>query len=154
DAEEDNQDGFDHGGQTREHVFDFFVKEVRDAFEHVVDFAGLFAGGNPANDHGWKDGMLAEGGGEGFAAFNVGGGCLDGLFHDNVADGLRDDLQHFENWHTAADERSEGSGETGEADFVSNATKDGQFNAAGIPEFPAGGGFDKSEPGPNAGRGT
>ena len=121
-------------------------RKFGDAFEHVVNVAGLFAGAHHADDHAGENRVFAERGGNAFAAFDVGGGGLDGLFHDDVADGLGNDLQHFQNRHAAADERGQRAGETGETDFVGDGAKDRQLDAVRVPEFPAGLGFDEVEP--------
>src|ERR1017187_2978123 len=117
-SQEDNQHGFKERHEAGERGFNFFVEKVRDALEHVVNVAGLFAGAQHADDHAGENRVLAERGGNAFAAFDVGGGGLDGFFHDDVADGLRDDLQDFQNRHAAAHQRGERAGEPREADFM------------------------------------
>src|SRR3569833_232502 len=146
DAEEHDQDGFDHRGQSRQDGFDFFVEEIRNAFEHVIDFAGLFTGGDHADDHARKNGVLGQRGGNALAAFDIRSRDLDGFFHHDVADGLRNDLKHFQNRHTAADQRSQGAGEARQTNFMRDAAENGQFDAAGIPEFPSCRGFDEMNP--------
>src|ERR1039458_2276152 len=101
-SQEDNQHGFKERHEAGKRGFNFFVQKVRDPLEHVVNVAGLFAGAQHADDHGGKDRVLAQGDGNAFAALDVGGGGLDGFFHDDVADGLRDDLKHFQDGHAAA----------------------------------------------------
>ncbi len=82
--------------------------------------------------------MFAQSGGNAFAALDVGGGGLDGFFHDDVADGLGNNLQHFQNRHAAADERRQRARETGQADFVGDGAENRQLDAARIPKFAAG----------------
>src|SRR5580658_6444745 len=77
-TEEDDQDGFDQRGQTRQGCFDFLVQEIGHAFEHGVDFARLLPGGHHADDHGGENGVFAQGGGDALAALDVGGGGFDG----------------------------------------------------------------------------
>ena len=60
---------------------------------------------------------------------------LDGFFHDDVADGLGDDLQHFQDGHAAADQRGQGAGEAGQADLVGDGAEDGQLDAVRVPEL-------------------
>src|SRR5258707_11802381 len=74
DDEENDEDRLDESGQTGEGGFDFLIEEIRDALEHVVNLAGLFAGGDHADNHAGEDGMFAEGGGNALAAFDVEGG--------------------------------------------------------------------------------
>src|ERR1039458_845154 len=119
-SQEDNQHGFKERHEAGERGFNFFVEKVRDALEHVVNVAGLFAGAQHADDHAGENRVLAERGGNAFAPFNVEGGGLDGLFHDDVADGLRDNLQHFQDGHTAANERGERAREADQANFMRN----------------------------------
>src|SRR5439155_5507034 len=92
---------------------------------------------------------FAQRGGDAFAAFDVGGGDLDGLLHDDVADGLGDDLQHFEDGHAAADERGERAGEAREADLVRDLTEDGELDAPRVPEFASRFGLDEVNPAVN-----
>src|ERR1039457_3516529 len=146
-AEDDNQNRHREAHQAGQGVFNFLVEEVRDAFEHGVNVAGLFAGGHHADDHARGDGMLGERLGNAFAALDVGGGGLDGLFQDRVADGLGNNLQHLQDRHAAADERRQRAGETGEADFVRDGAEDGQLDAPFVPELPAFLGFDVMQPG-------
>ena len=124
-------------------------RKFGDAFKHVVNVAGLFAGAHHADDHAGENRVFAERGGNAFAAFDVGGGGLDGFFHDDVADGLGDDLQHFQDGHAAANERGQRAGEAGQADFVRDGAENGQLDAAGIPEFAARFGFDEIQPAPD-----
>src|SRR5882762_9129378 len=104
DAKEDNQNWFDQRRETGKSRFDFFVEEVRDTLQHTVKFAGLLSGGNHADDHVRENRMLAQRDGNALAALNVDGGHFDGFFHDDIADGLRNDLQHFQNGHATANE--------------------------------------------------
>src|ERR1017187_3705796 len=135
DAEDDNQHRLDERHQTGQGVFNFLVEKVRDAFEHGVNVAGLFAGGQHADDHAGKDGVLAQRGGDALAAFDVGRGGLDGFFQDRIADGLRDNLQHLQNRHAAAHERRQRARETDEADFVRNLAEDREFDPLLVPEI-------------------
>src|SRR6266516_5999608 len=43
DAEEDDEQWLDQGGEAPQGGFDFVVEEIRNAFEHVFDLAGLLA---------------------------------------------------------------------------------------------------------------
>src|SRR5271155_3031595 len=103
DAEEDNQQRFEQRHQAGKRVFNFFIKEIRDALEHIVNVAGLFAGAQHTDDHAGENRVLAQRGGNALAMFDVVGGGLDGLFHGDIAHGLGNDLQHFQNRHAAAD---------------------------------------------------
>ena len=60
---------------------------------------------------------------------------LDGFFHDHVADGLRDNLQNFQNGHTAADERRQRAGEPRQADLMGIHSKDRQLDATVHPRI-------------------
>src|SRR5208282_5318595 len=146
DAEDDNQHRFDERHQAGQGVFNFFVEEVRDTFEHGVNVAGLFAGGHHADDHAGENGVFGQRLGNAFAALDVAGGGLDGLFQNRVADGLGNNLQHVQNRHAAADERRQRAGETGEADLVRDGAEDGQLDAFRVPELPAFLGFDVMQP--------
>src|SRR6185312_1004769 len=84
------------------------------------------------------------------AAFDVPGGGADGFFHDDIADGLRNDLEHFQDRHAAADQRSQRAGETSQTNFMGDGAEQGQLDAARIPEFPAGRGFDEIKPAPDS----
>ena len=106
----DDQQRFDERHQAGQGVFNFLVEKVRDAFEHGVNVAGLFAGGHHADDHAGENGMFGQRLGNALAALDVGGGGLDGLFQNRVADGLGHNLQHVQNGHAAADERGEACG--------------------------------------------
>src|SRR5216683_234397 len=53
--------------------------EVRDAFEHVVNLAGLLPGGNHADDHAGKNRVFAQSGGYALAALDVQRSGLDRL---------------------------------------------------------------------------
>ena len=97
-----------------------------------------------------KTGCLPSAAGNALAAFDVDGGGLDGFFHDDVADGLGDDLQDFQNRHAAAHQRGERAGEPGQADFVRDGAENGQLDALGVPEFAARLGFDVMKPAPDA----
>jgi hypothetical protein len=149
DAEEHDEEGFQEGHEAGEGGVDFFVEEVGDAFEHGVDVTGLFTCAEHADDHIGENGVLGQGLGDAFAAFDVLGGGFDGFFHEGVADGLGDDLEDFQDGYTAADEGSEGAGEPGETDFVGDGPKDGQFEAVFVPKIAAGLGFDVVEPAPD-----
>ncbi len=109
-AQEDDQQRLDQRGQADERVLDFFVQKIRHALQHGVNFAGLFAGCHHADDHGRENGVLGQRGGNAFAALDVGRGGLDGVFHHDVADGVLDNGQHFQNGHAAADERRHACG--------------------------------------------
>ena len=91
--------------------------------------------------------MLAEGRGNVLAAFDIPRGGLDRLFHDDVAHGLRNDLENFQNRHTAADERGKGAGKPRQANFMSDAAEDRQANAVFVPKEAAAGGLDEVKPG-------
>ena len=93
-----------------------------------------------------KDGVLAQRGGDALAALDVAGGGLDGFFHDHIADGLGDDLQHLQDGHAAADQRGQRAGEAGEADLVGDGAEDRQLDAVRIPELAARLGLDEIEP--------
>src|ERR1017187_8298176 len=148
-SQEDNQHGFKERHEAGERGFNFFVEKVRDALEHVVNVAGLFAGAQHAYDHAGEDRVLAQRGGNAFAPFNVEGGGLDGFFHDDVADGLRDNLQHFQDGHTAANERGERAREANQANFMRNGAENRQLDAAGIPKSASRWGFDEIQPAPH-----
>src|SRR5436190_9561417 len=60
-AQENDQQRLNERSQTRECRFDFLVKKVCHPLEHRVNFAGLFAGGHHADNHGREDGVLADG---------------------------------------------------------------------------------------------
>src|SRR4051812_17340781 len=81
-TEEHNEDWFNQRGQTGKRGFNFFVEKVRNTFEHVVDFACLFAGGDHADDHVGKNRMFGQRHGNVFTALDVASGSLDGFFHD------------------------------------------------------------------------
>ena len=102
---------------------DFLIEEVRDALEHVVDFAGLFAGGDHADNHAGKDRVLAERGGNALTAFDIQRGRSDGFLHNHIADGLGHDLQHLEDGHAAADQGGQGAGEARQADLVGDGRR-------------------------------
>src|SRR5450432_543644 len=149
DAENDDQNWLDERRQPGQRGFDFFVEEVGDAFEHVVNFAGLFAGADHADDHVGENGMFAEGDGDAFTALDVGGGVFDRFFHDDVADGLGDDLQNFQNRHAAADQRSQRARESPQTNLVRDAAKDRELDAARVPNLPPGLGFEEVKPSVN-----
>ena len=86
--------------------------------------AGLLAGAQHTNDHAGENRVLRERGGNAFAAFDIGGGSFDGFFHDGVADGLRDDLQYFQNRHAAAHQRGQRAGEARETNLVGDDAED------------------------------
>src|SRR5258708_34518636 len=94
--------------------------------------------------------MFAKRSRNAFAAFDVDCGGLDRLFHNDVADGLRNDLHHLENRHTGADQTSQGAGKARKANLVGNDAKDGQLDAPSIPELPADRGLDEIKPGVNS----
>src|SRR5213078_1475911 len=62
DTQKDDQQRLYQGRQARQRRLNFFIKKVCDAFEHRVDFAGLFAGGHHANNHRRENSVLADGG--------------------------------------------------------------------------------------------
>ena len=74
DAKENDQDRLNQGRQTCQRGLDFFIEEVRDALEHVINFAGLFAGGDHADDHRRKDRVLGQRGGNAFTPLDIAGG--------------------------------------------------------------------------------
>ena len=143
-----NQHGFEERHEAGERGFDFFVEKVRDALEHVVNVAGLFAGAQHADDHAGENRVLAERGGNAFAPFNVEGGGLDGFFHDDIADGIGDDLQHFQDGHAAANERGERAREADQANFMRDGAENRQLDAAGIPKQASRFGLDEMKPAP------
>src|ERR1017187_1617175 len=147
-SQEDNQHGFKERHEAGERGFNFFVEKVRDALEHVVNVAGLFAGAQHTDDHAGENRVLAERGGNAFAPFNVKGGGLDGFFHDDVADGLRDNLQHFQDGHAATNERGERAREADQADFMRNGAENRQLDAPGIPKHASRFGLDEMKPTP------
>src|SRR5690242_15516621 len=93
--------------------------------------------------------MLAKRGGNALAALDVGGGSLDGFFHDRVANRLGNDLQDFENRHAAANQRSERAGKPGEANLMRNGPKNGQLDTLPVPKITASLGFDIGQPAPD-----
>src|SRR5208282_5375895 len=153
-AQKDDENGLNEGRQTREDGLNFLVQEVGDTLEHVVHFARLFTGGNHANYHRREYGMFAQGHRNAFAPLDVAGGYFDGFLHDNVAHGLRRDLQHFQYRNAAPDQRRKGAREPGQANLVGNVPEDRQFDASRIPEGPAGRSLEEIKPaidGPAAG---
>ena len=56
------------------------------------------------------------------------GGHFDCFFHDNVPDGLRNDMQHFKNRHTTTDEGGKRTSEARQADLVGDDAEDGEFD--------------------------
>src|SRR5438874_13319790 len=95
--------------------------------------------------------MLAKGIRDAFAAFNVTGSGLDCLLHHHIANGLRNDLQHFEDGDTAANERGQGASETRETNLVGNRSENREFDSTRIPELAADRSFDEVKPAVNAG---
>ena len=153
DAEEDDEQRLDERHEAGERAFNFLVEEVGDAFKHGVNVAGLFTGAQHADNHRGENWVFGEGGGDAFAALDVAGGGLDGFFHDGIADGLRNDLQHFQNRHAAADQGRERAGETREANFMGDGAEDGELDALAIPKFTAGLGFYVGQPRPDSAAG-
>src|SRR5204863_1961385 len=94
--------------------------------------------------------MLAKGLGNAFAAFNVDCGGFNRLFHNDVSDGLGNDLHDLENRQTGADQGSERAGKARETNLMGNDAEDGQFDAPGIPELPPDWGLDEVNPGVNS----
>jgi len=72
-----------------------------------------------------------------FAAFDVRRGGFDRLLHHDIADGLRDDLQDFENRTPLRDREASVRVKAREADFVRNHPENWQLDAPGIPELAA-----------------
>src|ERR1035441_1100520 len=145
-AQEYDQNGLDQRRQSRERSFDFLVQEVRDALQHVINLAGLFPGGDHADDHGGEDRMFAQSHRDAYTTLFRSGRRLNRLLHHHVADRLGDDLEHLQNRHTAANQRSERAGKPRQADLVGDDAEDWYLDAARIPEEPAGRRLDEIEP--------
>src|SRR6185312_15620126 len=107
-AEKNDQHRFDQRGERIEHRFDFFVPEVGHFFQHAVDSAGGFTRRYHPEHHGRKDFLLRERDRKIVAFLHVGADAFYAFFDDVIAGRTADDVQHFENWHTATDELREG----------------------------------------------
>ena len=133
-------------GQPVQRRFDFLIQKIGHPFQHVVNFAGLLSGGEHADDHDRENGMLGQRGGNALAAFDVHRGGFEGVFHDDVADGVLHDGEHLQNRHAAAHQRGHGAGEARQADFMGDDAEDGQLDPFGVPKGPAHRGADIINP--------
>jgi len=122
-----DQQRLDQRGQAVQRRLDFLIQKIGDPLQHVVNLACLFPGGQHADDHDREDRMLGQRGGDALAALDVHRGGFEGVFHDDVADGVLHDAEHFQNRHAAADQGRHGAGEAGEADFVGDNPKMGSL---------------------------
>src|SRR6185437_8906241 len=110
----------------------------RHALEHRVDFARLFAGSHHADNHGRENRMLANRDRDAFSPLDVRRRCPDCLFHYDIAARVRDNVQYFEDWHTAANQRGKGAREPSKTNLVSDGTEDRQFDSSSVPKLATG----------------
>ena len=94
--------------------------------------------------------MPPQGAGNVLPALNIQRRGLNGLFHDDVADRLGDNLQHLQDRHAAADERGQRAGEARQANLVGDDAEDGHADAVRVPELPADRGLDEMKPAVNS----
>ena len=90
--------------------------------------------------------MLRQCDSDAFAAFDITGGGLDGSFHDRVADSLGNNLQHLQNGHAGADQRSQSAREADKADLLRKGADNRKFNPVRIPKITTALGFDIIKP--------
>ena len=72
--------------------------------------------------------MFTQRNGNPLAAFDIDGGGFDVSFHHRVANRLRNNLQHLQNGHAAADQRSEGARESNKADLMRDGAENRELD--------------------------
>src|SRR5207248_2286410 len=87
-----------------------------------------------------------QGDGDAFAAFNVRSRRPDRFLHYDIANRLRNDLKHFQNGNTAADQRGERAGKASQANLMGDRAEDRQLDATRIPKLAASGCLDEVKP--------
>src|SRR5208282_3022034 len=132
DAEQADDDRFQHG----QHVFggrvNFVFVEVRDLLQHGVHGAGGFANADHLGDHVGKDAAFAQGIDDGAAFFDRLAHFHQRFFQHSVARRAGGDGQAFEDRNAGGNERTQGSRETGNRDLAQQQSEDRQLEQHGI----------------------
>lgn len=139
-AHDDDHEGFEHGGEGVDFDADLIFVFFGDGIEHVFESSCALAHADHVC-HEWRElARSFEGGGEGFAFFDVVVCLFDDFSEDGVSEDGFDDVEGFEEGDAAGEEGGEGFGETGDGDHADDAAKDGEFEEDGVPGHAAFGG--------------
>src|SRR5450756_1951365 len=106
-AEEDNHDRFQQRKKVAHRGIDFFVVEVSNLGQHLVQATSLLTDRDHRDDHWREDLRLLERLSDRVTAGYRGTGLHDRVLNDAVARRLRRNLESFENADARADERTE-----------------------------------------------
>src|SRR5262249_53491153 len=131
-AEENDQHRFNQRCQRVEHRLDFFVPEIGHFLEHVVDLTGSFAGRDHPEQHRRKDGLLRHCDGKVVAFLNIVCDRLDAVFDDVITSRAADDIEHFQDRDTAANELRKRSSKSRHANLVHERTEHRQLQLPAI----------------------
>src|SRR5208337_1806669 len=125
DAEQADDDGFQHGQHVLGGGVNFVFVEVGNLLQHGVHGSGGFAHADHLGHHIGEDAAFAQGIDNSTAFFDRLAHLHQGFFEHGVTRGAGGNGQALENGNTGGNERAQGSGEAGDCDLAQQQANDG-----------------------------
>src|SRR5690606_8540980 len=122
-----HHDRLQHAGERRYRDIGFFLVEVGDLVQHLVQRASLFAYTNHLHDHVRKHAGFDQGLGHILAFAHLAAHHHNAFFNDHVAGRACANFEGVEDRNTRLHERAQGTSETRYGDLLEHRSHDGQL---------------------------